>query len=63
MKPLLIANTVIANKETAKNVVRRLNSYLEDDFTYESVLAIDLMIEKIVKAGFLDWDEVEALTY
>ena len=63
MKTLLIANTVIANKETAKNVVRRLNGYLEDDFSYESVLAIDMMIEKIVKAGFLDWDEVEALAY
>ena len=60
MKTLVIAGTVIANKETAKNVVKRLNNSL-DTLSYESVLAVDMIIEKIVNTGFLTWEETEIL--
>lgn len=57
MKSLLILGTVITNKEQAKNLVNRVNKLF--DFTMESSVAIHEIEEKIVKAGFLTWEEVE----
>lgn len=57
MKSLLILGTVITNKEQAKNLVNRVNNLF--DCTMESSVAIHEIEEKIVKAGFLTWEEVE----
>ena len=63
MKSLLIANTVIANKEQAKSLIKRLNSYFCEDKNIEMALAIDDYTERIVNAGFLTCEEAEEATF
>lgn len=58
MKAIVIASTVIANKQQALSLVRRLNGYF--DGTYEMSLVIDDYIERLVNAGFLTWEEAES---
>lgn len=59
MKALLIAGTVITNREQALGLVSRLNAYFADDCTIECALAIDQMCEQLVNAGFITWADVE----
>ena len=61
MKTLLIANTVITTKEQAKELLVRLNSYFLESKSYEMALAIDNYTERLVAAGFLTWEEAEAV--
>lgn len=61
MKTLLIANTVITTKEQAKELLARLNSYFLESKSYEMALAIDNYTERLVAAGFLTWEEAEAV--
>lgn len=61
MKSLLIANTVITNKEQAKCLVKKLNHYFEGKKSYETAFVIDELTERLVDAGFLTWEEVEGI--
>lgn len=63
MKGLLIAGTVITNKEQAKSLIRSLNNYFAEDISVEMALAIDNYMEQIVNAKFLTWEEVEQATF
>lgn len=57
MKSLLICGTVIVNKTQAKNLVNRVSKLFDGSF--ESSVAISDIEERLVKAGFLTWEEVE----
>lgn len=59
MKTLMIANTVICNKTQALNLLGRLNKYFEDDKSYAMAAVIDDYTERLVNAGFIDWDDVQ----
>lgn len=59
MKALLIAHTVIANKQQAKNLVKRLNKYFLEDTSIAMSTVITNYEEQLVNAGFLTWEEVE----
>ena len=63
MKSLLIANTVIATKQQAKDLIRKLNSYFEESRCIEMALVIDDYTEKLVNAGFLTWEEAEQTAF
>ena len=63
MKSLLIANTVIATKQQAKDLIRKLNSYFEESRCIEMALVIDDYTEKLVNAGFLTWEEAEQAAF
>ena len=56
MRAIVIAGTVITNKEQALDLIERLNNYF--DGSYESALAIDQMQEQLVNAGFVGWNEI-----
>lgn len=60
MKALLIANTVITNKEQARNLMKKLNSFFLEEKTYEMASVIDEYAERLVSAGFLTWEETES---
>lgn len=57
MKSLLIAGTVITNKEQARNLVTRVNTLF--DGSMESSVAIYDIENQLVNAGFITWEEVE----
>lgn len=59
MKTIMIANTVICNKTQALNLISRLNKYFESDKSYSMAAVIDDYTERLVKAGFITWDDVE----
>lgn len=59
MKSLIIAGTVISNREQALNLVKRLNKYFETDKSIEMALALDHYAEQLINAGFITWDDVE----
>lgn len=61
MKSLIIAGTVIASKESAKNLVKRLNAHFLSDTSREMAYVIDDHVQSLVTAGFLTWEEVEEL--
>ncbi len=58
MKPLFVLGTFITGKESARRFINRL--YSRFDGTMESSVAIGDIEARIVNAGFLTWDEVEA---
>lgn len=60
MKALLIANTVITNKEQARNFMKKLNSFFLEEKTFEMASVIDEYAERLVSAGFLTWEETES---
>lgn len=57
MKSLLILGHIITNKKQAMNLITSL--YSRFDCTMESSVAIDVVENKLVDAGFLSWTEVE----
>ena len=59
MKAIMIANTVITNRQQALNLVSRLSKHFETDKSYEMALVIDDYTERLVSAGFIDWDDVQ----
>ena len=61
MKSLLIANTVITTKAQAKDLLVKLNSLFLEDKSYSMALVIDDYTERLVSAGFLTWEEAEAI--
>lgn len=63
MKALLIANTVITTKAQAISLIKRLNSYFLEDKSYEMALVIDDYTERLVKAGFITWEEAELVEF
>ncbi len=63
MKSLLIAGTVITTKEQAQNLIRKLNLRFLEDKCYEMATVIDDYTERLISAGFLTWDEAEALIF
>lgn len=63
MKPLLVAHTVIATKQQAKDLVKRLNGYFERDRSVETAVVVDYYMEQIVNAGFLTWEEAEEAAF
>ena len=63
MKTLSIAGTVITTKEQAKKLIKKLNRYFLEDKSFEMSLVIDDYTERLVNAGFLTWEEVEAIAF
>lgn len=63
MKPLLVAHTVIATKQQAEDLVKRLNGYFERDRSVETAVVVDYYMEQIVNAGFLTWEEAEEAAF
>lgn len=61
MKSLLIANTVITNKEQAKRLVKKLNQCFDESKSYEMAFVVDELTERLVNVGFLTWEEVEEI--
>lgn len=59
MKAIMIANTVITNRQQALNLVSSLNKHFETDKSYEMALVIDDYTERLVNAGFISWDDVQ----
>ena len=59
MKHIMIANTVITNRQQALNLVSRLNKLFETDKSYEMALVIDDYTERLVSAGFITWCDVQ----
>lgn len=63
MKALLIAGTVITEKEQALNLVRKLNKYFKDDISPAMAAVTDDYTEWLVNAGFITWDEAEQAAF
>lgn len=60
-KKMIILGRMITNKAQAGNLIADLSSRF--DGTLESSVAILDVEDKLVKAGFLDWNEVEAFEF
>ena len=60
MKSIVIAGTVITNKAQATSLVARINSYVDFN-SWEAALAADQMVERLVNAGFLTWEEADSI--
>ena len=58
---MIILGRMITNKAQAGNLIADLSSRF--DGTLESSVAILDVEDKLVKAGFLDWNEVEAFEF
>ena len=63
MKSLLIAGAVITTRQQAIRLIKKLNQQFVSDKCYEMALVIDDYTEKLVIAGFLTWDEAEAIAF
>lgn len=59
MITVMVAGTVITNRTQALALAARLNQYACESHSIEGSLAIDMMQEKLVKAGLLTWDDVD----
>ena len=60
MKSIVIAGTVITNKAQATSLVARINSYVDFN-SWEAALAADQMVERLINAGFLTWEEADSI--
>lgn len=63
MKALVIAGTVITNKKQALNLIKRLNALFLEDKSFEMAIVIDDYTERLVAAGFIDWEEAESVAF
>ena len=60
MKALIVPGSLIT-KKTARGYLKRIARRLQEDLTMEKAIVLDEIEERIVAAGFMDWEEVEAI--
>lgn len=60
MKSMIITGTLIT-KETAPGYLKRIAGYLLQDLTMEASVVLSDIESRIVKAGWLTWQEVEEI--
>ena len=62
MKPyaIIVPGSCIT-KQTAPDYLRRIARHLLENLTFESSLALDEIEARIVKAGFLTWEQTEQI--
>ena len=60
MKSMIITGTLIT-RETAPGYLKRIAGILQRDLTMEASIMLDDIEDRIVKAGWLTWPEVEEI--